>query len=109
MNASSRVGFSVNFQRAGITRSRHTAGCAAGDDDRAARAVQARPQIRDRSQRADVVAADVGLRGGAADQEPLGDLIVAEAERHERRNLALTGGQLIEQLRAWALGLWPRG
>ena len=44
-------------------------------------------------------AADVGLRGGAAGHEPLGDLIVAEAERHERQDLALTGGQLIEQLR----------
>jgi hypothetical protein len=45
-------------------------------------------------------AADVGLGCGGADNEPLGDVGVAEAERDERDDLAFAGGQLVEQLGA---------
>jgi acetyl-CoA carboxylase beta subunit len=42
-------------------------------------------------------AADVGLGGGGADDESLGDLAVAEPVSDEGHLLAFAGGQLIEQ------------
>jgi hypothetical protein len=43
-------------------------------------------------------AADVGLGRGRADDQPLGDVGVAETERDERDDLAFAGGQLVEEL-----------
>ena len=44
----------------------------------------------------------MGLGGGGADDEALGDLVVAEPVSDESHHLALAGGQLIEQV--WARG-----
>ena len=44
--------------------------------------------------------ADVGLRGREADNEPLGDLVVAQTARDERHHLTLASRELLELLRA---------
>jgi hypothetical protein len=49
--------------------------------------------------------ADVGLRRRAADDQPVGDLVVAQARRHERHHLALARSQLLELLLAWQVWL----
>ena len=50
--------------------------------------------------------ADVGLGRGGADDEPLGDVGVAEAKRDEPHDLAFAWSQLVEQIGARQLRVW---
>jgi DNA-binding CsgD family transcriptional regulator len=71
-----------------------------GEDD------QLRPVVRVELEHR---AADVCLCSGRGHHEPLGSLVVAETVSHERHNLALAGGQLVDQLAALTRWHRPRG